>query len=96
MVCLAVAQVLLGFNSERRWIRYLRTDPVLRAMFPYVPRQSGYHKRLKAALPLLCTAIQLIAERCCSTTCGSPTQPRCRARPVGLKNLGPAYLLGST
>ncbi len=63
LVCLAVAQVLLGFNSERRWVRHLRTDPVLRAMFPYVPTQSGYHKRLKAALPLLCTAIRVIAER---------------------------------
>ena len=63
LICLAVAQVLLGFDCERRWIRHLHTDPVLRAMFPYVPRQSGYHKRLKAALPLLCQAIAVIAEQ---------------------------------
>ncbi len=62
-MCLAVVQVLLGFDCERRWIRHLHTDPVLRAMFPYVPRQSGYHKRLKAALPLLCQAIAVIAEQ---------------------------------
>ena len=63
LMCLAVAQVLLGFDCERRWIRHLHTDPLLRAMFPYVPRQSGYHKRLKAALPLLCQAIAVIAEQ---------------------------------
>ena len=63
LICLAVAQVLPGFDCERRSIRHLHTDPVLRAMLPYVPRQSGYHKRLKAALPLLCQAIAVIAEQ---------------------------------
>lgn len=31
---------------------------------PYLPRQPGYHKRLKAARPLLCKAILQLAERC--------------------------------
>jgi hypothetical protein len=30
-------------------------------MFPYLPRQSGYNKRLKAALPLAKKAIRILA-----------------------------------
>lgn len=33
-------------------------------MFPYLPEQPGYHKRLKAAEPLLCKTILVLAERC--------------------------------
>jgi hypothetical protein len=52
-----VAQVLLGYHSERRWIRHIRSDPQWRAMFPYLPKQPGCHKRLKTAKPLLCKTI---------------------------------------
>lgn len=34
LVCLAVAQVLLGFHRERRWVRYVRADAELPGMFP--------------------------------------------------------------
>jgi hypothetical protein len=64
LVTLAVAQVLLGFDSERRWIRHVHSSPVWRAMFPYLPGQSGYHKRLKNAEPLLCQAILALAAAC--------------------------------
>lgn len=64
LITLAVAQVLLGFNSERRWIRYLHADRAWQAMFPYLLRQPGYHKRLKAARPLLCNAILALARAC--------------------------------
>lgn len=64
LVTLAVAQVLLGFDSERRWIRHTHSNPAWRAMFPYLPGQSGYHKRLKAAEPLLCQAILALAAAC--------------------------------
>lgn len=64
LVTLAVAQVLLGFDSERRWIRHIRSSPRWRAMFPYLPGQSGLHKRLKAAQPLLDRAIVVLAQRC--------------------------------
>ena len=30
-------------------------------MFPYLPQQSGYNKRLKAALPLVKKAIRMLA-----------------------------------
>jgi hypothetical protein len=67
LVTLAVAQVLLGFNSERRWIRHLHSDPAWRAMFPCLPRQPGYHKRLKAARGLLCQAIGGLGAACPSS-----------------------------
>jgi len=35
LVCLAVAQSLLGFTSEARWLRFARKH--LSDMFPYLP-----------------------------------------------------------
>lgn len=64
LITLAVAQVLVGFHSERRWIRHLHSDPQWRAMFPYLPRQPGYHKRVKAARPLLCQTLLALAAAC--------------------------------
>jgi hypothetical protein len=64
LITLAVAQVLLGYHSERRWIRHLHSDPQWRAMFPDLVDQSGYHKRLKNAHPLLCQAILTLAACC--------------------------------
>lgn len=62
LITLAVAQVLLGYHCERQWVRHLHATPAWRAMFPHLPGQSGYHKRLKAAEPLLCTTIRALAE----------------------------------
>jgi hypothetical protein len=45
VITLAVLQALLGFTSEARWLRYSRLH--LRGMFPYLPDQSGYNKRLR-------------------------------------------------
>ncbi|MGH7511271.1 MAG: IS982 family transposase [Gemmatimonadales bacterium] len=64
LVTLAVAQALLGYHCERRWIRHLRSSPQWRSMFPHLPKQPGYHKRLKAAEPLLCKAILTLAACC--------------------------------
>jgi hypothetical protein len=58
-VTIAVAQALLGIRSEARWLRFLPTH--LPGAFPYLPGQSGYNKRLRAALPLLKRAIRVIA-----------------------------------
>ena len=61
LVCLAVAQVLLGARSEHHWLRlcYAR----LGHLFPYLPKQPGYHKRLKAAAPLLAATIDHLARQ---------------------------------
>lgn len=45
LVTLAVMQALLGFTSEARWLRHAREH--LRHLFPYLPGQSGYNKRLR-------------------------------------------------
>ena len=60
LLCLAIAQVLLEFPRERHWIRYARTH--LRHLFPYLPDQSGYGKRLRAAGPLIARTIRALAE----------------------------------
>lgn len=59
LVCLAIAQVLLGFAGERHWIRYARKH--LRHLFPHIPDQSGYNKRLRQAGPLMATVIRTLA-----------------------------------
>ena len=46
LVTLAVMQALLGFTSEARWLRHARTH--LRGLFPRLPQQPGYNKRLRA------------------------------------------------
>ena len=62
LVCLAVAQVLLGARSEHHWLRmcYAR----LGHLFPYLPKQPGYHKRVKAAAPLICQTTRYLATLC--------------------------------
>lgn len=64
LLTVAVAQVLLRFPGERRWIRHVHSNPQWRAMFPGLPKQSGYNKRLRAAAPLLCKAITTLAMCC--------------------------------
>jgi hypothetical protein len=60
LLTLAVMQALLGYVSEARWLRYARTH--LRGLFPYLPGQAGYNKRLRAAFPLLRYFIRALAR----------------------------------
>jgi DDE family transposase len=55
LVCLAVAQVLLGVGSERRWLRF--AGQRLGHLFPYLPTPSAYNRRLRRAGPLVALAI---------------------------------------
>jgi hypothetical protein len=59
LICLAVAQVLLGYPSQHHWLRFAYAR--LGHLFPYLPHQPGYHKRLVAATPLIQRAAQLLA-----------------------------------
>ena len=45
LLTLCVMQALLGFTSEARWLRYARAH--LQTLFPYLPQQPGYNKRLR-------------------------------------------------
>lgn len=49
LVTLAVAQALLGYHSEHRWIRFALVN--LPGMSRYMSKHPGYHKRLKATQP---------------------------------------------
>ena len=65
LVTLVVAQALLGFTSEARWLRYARVR--LRGLFPYLPTQSGYNKRVRAATGVLRAVIgHLVARTSCA------------------------------
>jgi hypothetical protein len=59
LVTLAVMQALLGFTSEARWLRHARAD--LQHLFPYLPQQPGYNKRLRAAAPMIRHCIRALA-----------------------------------
>jgi hypothetical protein len=59
LVTLAVMQALLGYTSEARWLRHARAH--LGHLFPYLPRQPGYNKRLRAAAGLIAAVIQVLA-----------------------------------
>ena len=60
LACLAVAQVLLGCDSERRWLRFVGHR--LGHLVPDVPGQSGYNRRLRAAAPGLRLALEHLAR----------------------------------
>jgi len=52
-------QALLGFTSEARWLRHAGRH--LRHLFPYLPGQSGYNKRLRRTGELIRHTIRAIA-----------------------------------
>jgi len=59
LVCLAVAQVLLGVEKERRWLRVLGGR--VGHLFPYVPKQPGYNKRIRKLAPQICAVLRHLA-----------------------------------
>ncbi|HZA86305.1 MAG TPA: IS982 family transposase, partial [Acidimicrobiales bacterium] len=60
LLTLAVLQVLLGFNEEARWVRHARAQ--LCHLFPYLPGQAGYNKRLRKSAAQLQALIRVLAE----------------------------------
>jgi hypothetical protein len=59
LVTLAMMQAMLGFTSEARWLRHARAH--LRHLFPYLPQQPGYNKRLRKAAGLLRRVTRILA-----------------------------------
>ena len=66
LVTLAVMQAVLGHPNETRWLRFAREH--LGHLFPYLPRQSGYNKRLRK---LGATMAWLISALSRDTSCWS-------------------------
>lgn len=60
LLCLAVIQALLGFSSETRFLRHASAH--LRHLFPYLPGQSGYNKRLRRGADQLRSVIRLLSS----------------------------------
>jgi hypothetical protein len=61
LVCLAVAQILLDIPSERRFLRFAICR--LGHLFPYLPKQPGYNKRMRALAPQIVRLLNAIAYR---------------------------------
>lgn len=60
LLCLVVAQHLLGVASERRWVRYAHKN--LAGMFRYLPDQSGYGKRVRSLGGLISAVVTELAR----------------------------------
>jgi len=59
VVCLAVAQIFLDCAKERRFLRFAHRR--LGHLFPYIPGQSGYNKRVRALAPQIAQLITHLA-----------------------------------
>lgn len=59
LITLAALSALLGFDDEARWVRYVRAH--LRHLFPYLPHQPGYNKRLRRLGPAMAALIEVLA-----------------------------------
>ena len=59
LLTLAVMSALMGFTSERRWLRYANGH--LAGMFPALIGQSGYNKRIRKAFWLFMRVIRMLA-----------------------------------
>jgi hypothetical protein len=98
LVCLAVAQVLLGYDSERRWLRAIHGR--LGHLFPYVCGQAAYNRRLRRAAPLVAAILHAVAVACPSwcdqwrlldatpVPCGQSRQTRKRSALAGWAGYG--------
>lgn len=51
LITLAVMQALRGYTSEARWLRFARKN--LGGLFPVLPKQPGYNKRLRRLAPTM-------------------------------------------
>jgi hypothetical protein len=60
LVTLAVLQALQGYASEARWLRHAREH--LRHLFPYLPHQPGYNKRLRQLAATMNWLIRALAR----------------------------------
>ena len=94
LLTLAVMQALLGYPSERRWVRYAHAH--LGEMFPGLPEQPGYNKRLRrladtmtwltgtlAAATGVATDDVWLVDSTRSSAAGRERPPSARTWPVG-------------
>ena len=86
LLTLAVLQVLQGFNEEARWLRH--ADKHLRHLFPYLPGQAGYNKRLRKSAGQLQALIRILGQDTdvwADDTWLIDSTPELRQSPTGLR-----------
>lgn len=59
IIALAVAQMFLGIPNDRKFLALARWR--LGHLFPYLPKQPGYNKRLRALAPTIARVITYLA-----------------------------------
>jgi len=59
IICLAVAQILLDHPCDRRFLAVAGYR--LGHLFPDIPKQPGYHKRVRRLLPKILRALEVVA-----------------------------------
>ena len=59
LIALAVAQMFLGLPNDRKFLALARYR--LGHLFPYLPKQPGYNKRLRALAPTIAQVITHLA-----------------------------------
>ncbi|MFD0337119.1 transposase [Streptomyces sp. NPDC127117] len=59
LVTLAMTQAIIGYTSETKWLRHAGAH--LRHLFPYLPQQPGYNKRLRKAAGLMRSVNRILA-----------------------------------
>lgn len=60
LITLSVLQPILGHHKEAQWVRYARKH--LTYLFPYIPKQPGYNKRLRLLTPQIQHCVRLLAR----------------------------------
>ena len=65
LICLGVAQVLLDKPSDRLFLAWAKVR--LGHLFPYLPKQPGYQKRMVKLAPAVCELIRVFAWDCDGT-----------------------------
>ena len=98
LIALAVAQVFLGCPNDRRFLALARRR--LGHLFPYLPQQPGYNKRLRALAPAIAWAIGRLAHESASfwdglrlldstpVPCGSSRETARRSELAGFAGYG--------
>jgi Transposase DDE domain len=98
LIALAVAQVFLGCPNDRRFLALARRR--LGHLFPYLPQQPGYNKRLRALAPAIAWAIDRLAHESASfwdglrlldstpVPCGSSRETARRSELAGFAGYG--------
>jgi hypothetical protein len=59
LVTLATVQAIPGYTSEAKWLRHARAH--LRHLFPCLPQQPGYNRRLRKAAGLMRSVNRILA-----------------------------------